>query len=107
MKIRWAGLFYRSRKRKAKWICGGFVLAAVLLLAGWYLRFQQSSDLDGSPALLVASTNFSPGQRGMPWYIHSGQWRADIRSLGALLRYLSEREGTVSTNLPMAGASDA
>jgi hypothetical protein len=46
----------------------------------------------------------------MPWYIRSGQWRADMRSLAAALRYLTDLEQTASaaqTNLIPPKASNA
>lgn len=44
-------------------------------------------------------------QPGVPWYIRSGQWRADMRSLVAVLRYLAQPESLGQTN-PMPAKAD-
>ncbi len=49
--------------------------------------------------LEVASTTSPQAKRGrVPWYIRSGQWRADIRTLNALLHYLTEPQKVAQTN---------
>ncbi len=40
----------------------------------------------------------------LSWYVHSGQWRADARTLAALVRYLVSPEPTPLTNQPTVRA---
>jgi hypothetical protein len=41
------------------------------------------------------------------WYIRSGQWQADLRSLAALLRYLEDSGEVAQTNPTPAKAGNA
>ena len=56
-----------------------------------------------------SATNFFKGASllegpGLPWYIRSGQWRADMRSLVAAFQYLAQTDTLQHTNLMPAKA---
>jgi len=42
----------------------------------------------------------------MLWYFRSGQWRADMRSVVAALRYLAQSETISQTNLTRTKADN-
>ena len=42
----------------------------------------------------------------LAWYVRSGQWRADMRSLAAAIQYLSESATVAQTNGPAAKADN-
>jgi hypothetical protein len=50
------------------------------------------------PKTLPAKDLASLEHECVPWYIRSGQWRADVRSLAAVLRYLAESDVSGRTN---------
>jgi len=60
-----------------------FVLVALLLVA-----------LGSSPAMEYLVPKVPGGAQGIGarirWYVHSGQWRADARTLASFVRYLTE-----------------
>jgi hypothetical protein len=69
-----------------------------------------ASPVPGTNQFLLVSNNLPWTKRAMPWYLRSGQWRADMRSLAAVLRYLTDSEDTASTtqtNLMPAKADNA
>jgi hypothetical protein len=43
----------------------------------------------------------------VPWYFRSRQWQADMRSLAAGMRYLTDTEQIAKTNQIPAKANDA
>ena len=45
-------------------------------------------------------TSSGPKRPGASWYFRSGQWRADLRSLVAVLQYLREPVGLAQTKWP-------
>lgn len=90
---------------RAVWACAGLVLAAIIL-------FGPAIDDRTGPALinppLVASNSPAPSTHtGVPWYIRSGQWQADMRSLSAVLKFLTDPEKIVQTNPIPARADNA
>jgi len=109
MKDQWRGRRDGSWIRQLAWACAGFLFLATVLFAPSHKR------TDGSPVpltnqFLLVSNNHGWTRRAMPWYIRSGQWRADMRSLAAALRYLTDLEQTASaaqTNLIPSKASNA
>jgi len=85
--------------------CARLLVAALLFLA----PVRQANLRLRRTAPVVASAQPSPNafeQAGMPWYFRSGQWRADIRSLVAALRYLTQSETIAQTNLTLTKADN-
>ncbi len=86
------------------WAFGGLVFATILL-------FCLSLDCVGplpTNAMLVASNSPGPITRmGIPWYFRSRQWQADMQSLAAAMRYLTDSEQIAITNQIPAKANDA
>jgi hypothetical protein len=95
-KQRWFGFIGHTRKHLAVWGCAGLVLATVFILC----RGRKDNPWPNSPSIPLMASN-GPGSSipmNMPWYLRSGQWRADMRSIGALLRYLTDAEQIAQTN---------
>jgi hypothetical protein len=66
--------------------------------------------LAGMLAIFIAlvSASMPPGGRKDPWtdtvrYVRSGQWLADVRSAGAIFRFLVEPEPTNANHAPQVG----
>ena len=99
------------RKKVCAWISMvGAVLAGLLVAAAliWKSLPADTSVPGLAGSFLVASNSPAPG-RGVtvPWYIRSGQWQADMRSLEAILRYLTDSEVIAQTNSMPTKADDA
>ena len=80
----------------------GIVLGACAALLIYLVTFRlyQQPKLDVARAPLPLNSN-SPAHllRGtLPWYVHSGQWRADVQTLAAVLRYLTDADKVAQTN---------
>lgn len=84
-----------SWKRPAAWVSAGLVYLAILTVAPTPPKPDVLPNLGANP-VLVASNNPAGPTRALPWYIRSGQWRADMRSLAAALRYLTDSESAAA-----------
>ena len=85
------------------WKCAGLAFASVLLFSG-LLNDCAGPEFASPP--FMASNSTVPGT-GVPWYFRSGQWRADMRSLAEVLRYLAESQKIAQTNPVPAKADNA
>ena len=106
MREQWCGGRDGFWKRQLLWAGAGVLFLATLLL-GTSWSVINSCPATVSNQFLVASNDFAGTHHGMPWYIRSGQWRADIRSLGALLQYLTDSEEVAQTNAAPVRADNA
>lgn len=90
------------------WISAGVVYLAILAVGPMPSK-PNGDSIPLANQFLVAS-NGPAATRSMPWYFHSGQWRADMRSLAAALRYLTDCESTAAvaqTNFIASKADNA
>jgi hypothetical protein len=87
---------------KKQLVCVGTVLLALLSLLALLIVYHfPGSDAPQRPQSvpLIASNGPGPGiPLQLPRYLRSGQWRADLRSLDALVHYLSEPNLIMETN---------
>ena len=78
-------------------------LAALLVVAIPLLGpIRQNRSGPKPTSLPIAAPPNGPGsleELALPWYIRSGQWRADVRSLVAALHYLAQSDSPQQTNL--------
>jgi hypothetical protein len=81
------------------------VLAAILLFGP--LPDDRSGPASVTPLLVASNSPVRITRTSVPWYIRSGQWQADMRSLSAVLRYLTDSEKTAQTNPIPAKADNA
>lgn len=84
-------------------VLGGFLLAITFLKIAADREHVPISPIQVRPAVLAGASAQAQGAR-LPWYLRSGQWRADVRSLAALLQYLSEPQSFAQTNVTPAKA---
>jgi hypothetical protein len=54
----------------------------------------------------AAETQRQDKRHDLAWYVRSGQWRADMRSVAAAIQYLSEPVTVAQTNGPVIKADD-
>lgn len=97
MKEGWFGSQKGTWRRRTAWMSIGW-LAIALLLNGGLREAPNQPNLGSVRAPAAASVATLVEQQGVPWYFHSGQWRADVRSLIAALRYLTQSDSMVQTN---------
>lgn len=92
---------------RSAWICAGFLVGAILF-AGRLPEGRSGLTVMRVP-LIVSNCPVSLERQAGPWYFRSGQWRADMRSLAALLRFLadSEKIEVVETNVIPAKTDNA
>ena len=57
-------------------------------------------------ALLSSSCLYSARRATIPWYMRSGQWQADIRSLAEAWRYITDADLVSQTNGMPSRAGD-
>jgi len=81
----------------------GYAILILLLKGG--LGSTSRPIVPVASPILVASNAFGQAKTsGVTWYIQSGQWRADLRSLTAVLHYLAEPQIMAQTNSLPANA---
>jgi len=54
----------------------------------------------------AAETQRQHKRHDLAWYVRSGQWRADMRSVAAAIQYLSEPVTVAQTNGPVIKADN-
>lgn len=86
----------RYWKRPVIWVSTGLVYLAVLSVVPLAPGPKGDSIPIPVPNQCLVASNNPAATRAMPWYIRSGQWRADMRSLAAALRYLTDSESTAA-----------
>ena len=78
------------------------VLCAAGLMSGLLIRtglFYQPGQPSVTRIVMVDSNSFYSVKRAaLPWYLRSGQWQADMRSLAAIWRYLTDADLAAQTN---------
>jgi hypothetical protein len=92
-------------KPKTLILSAGMLSVIIVLLSGEKVcdrNFEGKIQAQGTTTGLIASSE--PRRLGPAWYIRSGQWRADLRSLVAVLQYLREPAGLAQTNGAVAKA---
>jgi hypothetical protein len=90
----WSGIIW---SRQSVWVCGGLLLAGALVIGSSFKNRAWTTD--SNPPLMASNGPVSLDRLSMPWYIRSGQWQGDLRSLGALLKYLTDSDETAQTNV--------
>jgi len=85
---------FQMKKRR---LLIGLVIA-VMISAGLYCEVRRGCAMTSIGPAPYASEVASLEHQCVPWYIRSGQWRADVRSLAAVLRYLAESDSIAQTN---------
>jgi hypothetical protein len=103
MKKRAFRLNHEFRNHRIVMACGGLLIFAILFL-GPFRKAHTGLDGTSIPTAAPSSGAALLEGPGVPWYIRSGQWRADVRSLVAALRYLTESDSVAQTNLVPAKA---
>jgi len=83
------------RKARMAFLSLGMLGLILILLAAE--RLCEPGDC-GTLAGLRSNSSYPPQGFRAAWYIRSGQWRADLRSLVAVLEYLREPAGIGQTN---------
>ena len=74
--------------------CAGLLIGLVMLGL-----IEPSESKVSSTALPLNSASSGHLPRGtLPWYVYSGQWRADVQTLAAVLRYLTDADRVAQTN---------
>ena len=81
-------------------------LCALMLSIGTFREVRMATEVSTGP--VGGSQAIRPVRHSdLEWYIRSGQWRADIRSLAAAIQYLSEQPVKVAqTNGPAIRAGN-
>jgi len=76
---------------------------SILLLS---LGTVRETPLVGNAVRLAnaAETQRQHKRHDLAWYVRSGQWRADMRSVAAAIQYLSEPVTVAQTNGPVVKA---
>lgn len=101
VKTSWSDRRHRAELGRSGWGATAVLLVGWLLLAGMALR----SDVRKDTVLLPPGVH-SVRHATVPWYVRSGQWHADIRSLAAVWRYLTDVE-VAQTNGLASPAQDS
>ena len=99
------GFMIPLRDRVLVWACGG--LALVLIHLFGQTNEPKATPQAANPILVASNSLTSISKRSAPWYLRSGQWRADMRSVSELLRYLLDSEQVAETNSVPIKAADA
>jgi hypothetical protein len=97
--------FGQSASCRAISVCAGLVIVGILILRQFHGRWEVPS-LANAP-LLASNGPAATSHIRMAWYVRSGQWQADLRSLVALLRYLEDSAEVAQTNPTPAKAGEA
>ena len=88
----------------------GIPCVAVLVL-GFILQnpmvAMRANPATAQVTLLGSNGVFSARHATLPWYMRSGQWQADIRSLTAAWRYITDADLVAQTNGMRLRAGDA
>src|SRR5262245_28827484 len=66
-------------------------LCALMLSIGTFREVRIATEPATGPIGGVQASIRPARQADLEWYIRSGQWRADIRSLAAAIQYLAEQ----------------
>ena len=80
------------------------LLCALMLGVGTLRELRLQADLSQGRLALLRPDLQQDKHANLAWYIRSGQWRADIRSLAAAIQYLSEPVTVAQTNGPATKA---
>jgi hypothetical protein len=73
----------------------------ILLLSTASLReLVLGSGAAGEVVIKDSSSSSQQKQFNFAWYVRSGQWRADLRSVAAAIEYLAEPATIAQTNGP-------
>ena len=81
---------------------GAGLLVLAILFLGPLPQANNELKSTTAPTAPPLSSSLSIEHAGVPWYFRSGQWRADVRSLVAVLRYLTQSDSPAQTNLTPA-----
>jgi hypothetical protein len=66
-------------------------LCALMLSIATFREVRLATEPSTEPIGGAQESIHPGGHADLQWYIRSGQWRADIRSLSAAIQYLSEQ----------------
>ena len=94
-----------KRGHRSMVVCAVVLFLSILLLS---LGTVREAPLAGEAVRVAnaAETQRQHKRHDLGWYVRSGQWRADIRSVAAAIQYLSEPGTVAQTNGPAAKADN-
>ena len=96
MKQQRYGWLAKSVNRYGVAVCAGLLLLMIFLLN--YRPGPRHAQRAGFTSLASSNSPVTVRRLSLPWYIRSGQWQADMRSLAAVLRYLADADDLAQTN---------
>jgi hypothetical protein len=92
-------------------ICGIAIACAAVLILGFIvqnrIQVMRTGPITEQVVLLGSNGVYSARRATLPWYMRSGQWQADIRSLAAAWRYITDADLVAQTNGTPLRAGDA
>jgi hypothetical protein len=95
----------RNNGLARKMFSAGFLLVGIVLLSRGNLREVRLGRDSVSGSVSGPLQNPGPSKRSqLGWYVRSGQWRADMRSVAAAIQYLSDSAAVPQTNGPVSKA---
>ena len=78
-------------------VSAAVLFLSILLLSLGTVRETPSAGA-GARVADTSETQRQHKRHNLAWYVRSGQWRADMRSLAAAIQYLSESVPVAQTN---------
>jgi hypothetical protein len=96
-----------SRTKQVGVIVAGSCVAIALIagLVSWKDPWSNSQPTPEA-SLVASNTPLSVTHVTVPWYFKKDQWRADMRTLEGILRYLSDAGELAQTNSAQGLAGD-